>query len=222
MIFEEGLQRLVILLQTIGPVIVAHFLDGFFHHGTEPRHHGLQGGGFFQIFIGAALGFVEGLEQSLRNPAVLFINVATDRDRVHDREDFGLAIIFALDLRIIGEETQNFEAIQRRGRAGCMEGIQLAIAQHLRNGFVLRDRFHFDVGGQIKTLLFGATRLFFATRIIGHAVDRHAVVLGQNTANPDRCRHLVFRHADLFADEILRRLDAGFGAHIDAGMTEEA
>ena len=47
-------------------------------------------------------------------------------------------------------------------------------------------------------------------------------MIGEDAADPDRCRHLIFRHADSLADQILGLPDAGFRADVNAGMTEEA
>ena len=63
-------------------------------------------------------------------------------------------------------------------------------------------------GGRSSAIFSGAPGLFFAAGQILHRIDRHAVFVGHDAANPRRRRHLVFRVADPFADQILRFADA--------------
>jgi hypothetical protein len=49
----------------------------------------------------------------------------------------------------------------------------------------------------------------------------HAVFVLQHAAHPDHRRDLIFGQADALAAQVLRLLDAGAGAHIDAGMPEQ-
>ena len=51
---------------------------------------------------------------------------------------------------------------------------------------------------------------------------QHAIFVLQHAAHPDYGGDLIFRQTDALALEIGRRADAGIGAHVDAGMPEQA
>src|SRR5262249_57768975 len=48
-----------------------------------------------------------------------------------------------------------------------------------------------------------------------------AVLVLQQAGNEDEAGRAPLRRADAFAPQILRRVDAGAGAHVNAGMTED-
>ena len=94
--------------------------------------------------------------------------------------------------------------------------------QHLGKGLVRADAFDLDVIGQVELQLFRPAGLLFAAAHIGDAIDGHAVMVGEDTADPDRRRHLVFRITDALADQVFRFVDAGGGVDVDAGVAKEA
>jgi hypothetical protein len=47
-------------------------------------------------FIGQVLRLLERLQQRLRDPAVLLVQIALDHDRMHDREDAGFLVVALL------------------------------------------------------------------------------------------------------------------------------
>ena len=53
------------------------------------------------------------------------------------------------------------------------------------------------------------------------SVGLHAVFVLHHAAHPDHGGDLIFRQADALAAQVLRRLDAGVGADVDAGMAEQ-
>jgi hypothetical protein len=65
---------------------------------VRPGEHGLLRGGLGEVTIGELLRLAERLEQRLRDPAVGFVNVAADDDRMHDRKDLRGAPIVQLHL----------------------------------------------------------------------------------------------------------------------------
>ncbi len=74
----------------------------------------------------------------------------------------------------------------------------------------------------------GRSRASFSARpgssstagVVGRAVGRDAVLVGQDPADPDHRRQLVFGIADSPPGELLRFGDAAAGVHIDRGMPE--
>ena len=76
--------------------------------GREPWQHGFQGSRFVEVFISFALRLNEGLGQRLRNPTVGLIDLAANHNGVHDGENFGLAIVRALNVHIIFKQALHF------------------------------------------------------------------------------------------------------------------
>ena len=161
---QESRQCCAIFFETIGPVVVAHFAARLFDVMGKPGQHGFQRRRFGEIVIGALLRRAERLEERLRDPAICLVDVAPDGDRVHDRKNPGLSVIGAFDLGIILEQPHDTQAVVG-GRFPCgMEGVDLAVAQHLRERLVLGDRHDLDIGRQIERLLFRPPGLFFDHR----------------------------------------------------------
>ncbi len=73
-----------------------------------------------------------------------------------------------------------------------------------------------DVRRQVELELLAAARLLLAAGAVGDAVDGHAVVLGEDAADPHRRRHLVLGRPDALADQVLRLADAGVRVDVDA------
>ncbi len=77
-------------------------------------------------------------------------------------------------------------------------------------------------GREIELQLLGAPRLFQSTGVVGDAVDRNAVVVGEDAADPHRGGHLVLGIADALADQIDRFANPAGGVHVDARMAEKS
>ena len=142
---------------------------------------------------------------------------------MHDWEDARASEVIAFDGRKILEEPAHpaVAGAERGGRPGRVERVDFAAGQHRRQRLVRTDVAHADARRQVERQLFGAARLFESARHVVDALDWHAMRVGENSADPDGRRHLVFRRADGAADQILRPFDAGGGVHVDARMPEE-
>jgi hypothetical protein len=130
----------------------------------------------------------------------------------------------SLDLDIVREQADDPAAavLEARRLARRVERVDLAVTQHARQGLVRADRRQADVRRQVQLLLLGAAGLLLAAGQVGDAVDRHAVVVGEDAADPGRRGHLVFGIADAAADQVLGLPDAGAGMDVDRGRAEEA
>ena len=106
-------------------------------------------------------------------------------------------------------------------RAVCSASIS-PLASIAASVCVGADRLDPDVRRQVELQLFTASRLLLAAGVIGDAVDGNAVMLGQDSANPHRRRHLVLGRSDPLADQVLRLADAGARVDVDARMAKEA
>src|SRR5260370_15913637 len=84
---EEGLERPAIGLDAVGPEVLAEDLGDFLRARGEPGQWDARGVVFAQAREAPALGGLEGLEEVHGDPAVPVVDLAADRDRVHDRED---------------------------------------------------------------------------------------------------------------------------------------
>jgi len=66
MITQEAFKDVDIVLEAIGPVVLAHFPLRFLDVMRKPGDHRLQRSRLRQVFVSAALRFLERLEQGLR------------------------------------------------------------------------------------------------------------------------------------------------------------
>ena len=222
-IAQEGIEHMAVGFQAIGPPVIAHLATCLFHMRHQPRQHGHLRCGLIQALVYPPLRFGKGLVQRHRDPAVLLVHLAPDHHRMHDGEDAGLAEIGALDLDIVLEQTLDAirRAGERRGRACALQGIDLAGGQHLRQCLVRADVVHAKVRRQCQLEFFLPARCFFAASVVIDAIGLDAVLVGQNAAYPNRCGHLVLRHAHAFADQVFRLADTGLLRHENAGVPEK-
>jgi hypothetical protein len=103
-----------------------------------------------------------------------------------------------------------------------VQRVDLAIGQHPRQRLAGTDRPQMEALRQIELQLLVAPRLLLAPGVIGDAGGIDAVLVGQDAANPHRRGHLVFRHADALAHQVLRALDPAFRRDEDATVAEQA
>src|SRR5689334_13893707 len=101
---EKGLEGAAIGLDAVGPEVLAEDGRDLLGPRRKPGQRNARGVVFAEPRQAPALGGLETLEQVHGDPAVTVVNLAADRDRVHDREDAGLAVVGELDGRVILEE----------------------------------------------------------------------------------------------------------------------
>jgi len=129
---------------------------------------------------------------------------------LHDREDPGAAVIILLQFDVIVEQAPYFFRIfvKRRRRAGRHQRIELAVSDHLRQRLGWPDGMKANGRRKIELDFLVAPGLFLAAGEMLDVRDPHAVVVGQDAADPHRRRHLVLRHADALALQVLGAADA--------------
>src|SRR5882762_4841289 len=103
-----------------------------------------------------------------------------------------------------------------------MHGVELAVGDHLRERLLGTDAPHLEFRRQIERDLFFAAGLFLASGPVLAARGVDAVLVLQDSANPYGRGHLVLRHADSLAGELLRLADAARRADENARMPEKA
>lgn len=134
-------------------------------------------------------------------------------------------LVGLLDLDVVLEQARHLAALAGAvagGHARGIERVDLARGEHRRQSLRGADRLHADVRRQVELQLLVAPRLLLAAGVIAHRIDRHAVLVLQDAADPGRRGHLVLGTADLPADQVLRRADACRSIHIYAAMTKHA
>jgi hypothetical protein len=75
-----------------------------------------------------------------------------------------------------------------------VERVDLPAREHLRERAVRRDRCDVHALGQVEPELFHPARRVQAAGAVADRLDRHAVVLGEDAADPHRRGDLVLRH----------------------------
>src|SRR5262249_47451921 len=166
----------------------------------------------------------KGLEERACDPPVALIGFAPDHDGMHDGKYAGLAEIVLFDLAVVFEQAPDLAAAGCKGRrhARRVQRIDLAVREHGRERLCRAIRLDPDGGRKRESDLLGAPRLLQASGAVGDAVDRHGIVLGENSAYPDRRSHLVLGRPYPLAFEVAWRANAGVDVHVDARMPEKA
>src|SRR2546422_469920 len=103
-----------------------------------------------------------------------------------------------------------------------MHGVELAVCDHLRERLLRTDAPHLEFRRQIERDLFFAAGLFLASGPVLAARGVDAVLVLQDSANPYGRGHLVLRHADSLACELLRLADAALRGDENARVPEKA
>src|SRR4029079_2536997 len=163
-----------------------------------------QGCSLVELFVSDFLRLRERFVKRHRNPRIRFVNLAPDRNRVHDRKDLRLAVGRALDLDVGLEQAPHFVGLRVQcGRhARTFERVDLTRGEQVRERLVRPDVADPDARRQVELELLLAPGFFHATSEIFAAFDGHAVLVLQYAAYPDRRRHLVFDGAHALADQV--------------------
>src|SRR5262249_11730024 len=171
-----------------------------------------------------ALGFDEGLVKAGGEPAVAFVQLAAERDQMHDREDPGLRVELAFERAIVREQARDVGVTAEDLRlARADQRIDLALGEQRRQR-------------QAAVILFNAERLQQRGRVrptvAAGVLDRtlnptdprkiDAELMGEMAAHPDRRGLGIERHADTFAFQVLRRANACVGVDEDIAVPEHA
>ena len=110
---------------------------------------------------------------------------------------------------------------ERRRPARGEQRVELAVAQHVDQRLVRLERLEVEARDRLERRALVPARLLLAAVAPVDLGRLHAVFVLQHAAHPDHRRDLVFGQADALAAQVLRLVDAGVGAHIDAGMPEQ-
>ena len=147
-----------------------------------------------------------------------------DADQVHDRKQLGLLVVGDFRLAGVGKQPRDMRlAGKERGRrARGEQRIKFAVAQHADQRLVVRDGFQVEARDRLERRAFLAAGLLLAAAAPMNFRRLHAVFVLHHAAHPDHRGDLIFRHADALAAQVLRLLDAGALADVDAGMAEDA
>src|SRR5262245_53891031 len=186
------------VLPWIGPKNLPLLLDCGAHPGE--RHHARVR----YPLIGHLLRRLECLDQVGGDPGIFVDDLLANRGDVHDREYPGLAIILDLDLLVVRKQPRNalIAHHERTRDGGGDHRWNVAVSEHVveRLGALL------DLDAQIARRVEGDV-----LAAVGHPCDRavrYAIALFQNAAHPDVAGRHEIGAADLFSDQVLRRLDA--------------
>ena len=110
---------------------------------------------------------------------------------------------------------------ERRRPARREQRIELTVAEHVYERLMRFERLEVQARDRLERRALVPARLLLAAVAPMDLVGLHAVFVLQHAAHPDHGRDLVFGQADALAAQVLRLVDAGVGAHIDAGMPEQ-
>jgi hypothetical protein len=96
----------------------------------KPGEHVAQRAAFLHQRERAVSRIAQGVIQALRHERVGLVDIATDDDEVHDREDAGAPIIVLLHLAVIGKQARDIGVRSNRlDRARTDHGIDFALGQ---------------------------------------------------------------------------------------------
>lgn len=131
--------------QTISPVAIRserllRVLDVL----LKPRQHVAQRGALVERLVAFVEREREGLADGPREPWMALVDVATEREHVHDREDLRLGEVGLLDLDEVRKEMVDGATAERRRPRCAVEGVDLAVAEHMREALAGTDRRDFD------------------------------------------------------------------------------
>src|SRR5882672_2770337 len=102
---DEGLERLAVLLQPVGPEVLAEQRLHALGVGREPGKRGVRCGDIGEPLDRTALRLVEGLVEIHREPGMARKDVGPDHDHVHDGENTGFPEVGCFDRLVVGKET---------------------------------------------------------------------------------------------------------------------
>src|SRR5581483_1023272 len=168
--------------------------------------------------------FDESLEQTLRDPAVACIDIATDDHAMHRREDFCFFPVGDFFILIVLEQAgyQRMPLEERRGSARGNDRVELTGDQHVVERLIGGDRRQPNLWWQLELELFDTSGLVETTIEPFDVLWADAVFVLQNATNPKRRRHLIFGYADLLSTQVVGRADPGARIDVNAGVPEHA
>jgi hypothetical protein len=190
----------------------------------KPGEHVAQRAAFLHQRERAVSRIAQGVIQALRHERVGLVDIATDDDEVHDREDAGAPIIVLLHLAVIGKQARDIGVRSNRlDRARTDHGIDFALGQELAER--VARAIDLDVG-LLEQRRHGraAVRARPLERALHPADFRKvdAIFVLQQPTNPDRGAHGVERDADTFALEVFRRPNASLAIEENEAVPEQA
>src|SRR6266699_5593272 len=155
---------------------------------------------------------------------MLLVKFAANHHRVHDRKNFrSLVILFLHGLVVLKQTAHVSWAFRKAGRrAGRVDGVDLAVAKHLRKGLVFGYGLEADFRRQRDGELFGSPRLFFPTAEIGDAGNRYLVIIAQDSPDPHAGGQLILWVPNALSTEVFRLANSTVAIDVDARMAEVA
>src|SRR5713226_1243734 len=127
---DEGLQRLAVLLQAVGPEVLSEEALHALSIGREPGERRVRGGDIREPLDGAALGFLESLVEVHREPGVALQHLGLDDDYVHDGKNSCLLEIRRFDVLVVRKQAPDSAAEGAR-RTRRKHGVDIPGEQHI-------------------------------------------------------------------------------------------
>ena len=153
----------------------------------------------------------EGLEERLRDPWILLVDLAFHDHDMHDWKDARAAEVVLFHRPEIRKEPRNVRRalVERRGHRG-QHRVELPALEHGVDALISRDHAGANIGCQFELdprLELGVGRVV-TPEVPVEVLGAHAIVVLQEAANPE-CRGLhELLHADAFALQVRGRADA--------------
>ena len=219
----DRLESRPVRLETIGPKVLAEHAPRLLDMVDQPGQCEPQRVGVIEAFDREIARFAEGAVDAARHPRMGAMNVLAHHHRVHDREDAGAAVIVLLDVLVVGKQPGNARRAveEARGDIEREQRIELAGVEHLFQRLPGGKKVEPDALRQIQRDQRRLDEAVEPAHEPVHVLGSHAVVVLQHAAHEHEPGRAPLRGADPPALEVLRRLDAGVGADIDAGVAED-
>src|SRR5499427_2334628 len=217
---DERLQRLAVLLEPVGPEVVAEEPLHALRVRSEPREGGMRRGDVREALDRAPLRIVESLVEIHREPGMALEHVRLDRDHVHDGENARLLEIRLLGRFVVGKEPPDSLAEVLRGTRR-QHRVELAREQHVVEraaGLGLQPH----SGRQLELHFLYAARLVHPRLDPVHRVERHARLVREKAARVDDRGLRPFGNADALALQLLGSREIAPLADVDHRVPERA
>ena len=161
--------------------------------------------------------------QGLGGPRMIGDHIRAHGDRVHDREDLGLAVIGLLDLLevrpqplAIGRTIQeNFRQVDRE------QCVDFARLHHGFKRLAVWQEFEADARRRCEGNQRRLRGRVEPAHEPAHLMRCHAIFVLDHALHEHGRRRAPLRGADAFSPQVLRLFDAGARADVDARMTED-
>ena len=150
------------------------------------------------------------------------MDVLAQHHRVHDRQNARAAVIIPLDLFIIREQPRDRRRafVKQLRDVERQQRVELTCRKHPLQRLPSGEEIEPDVVRQIERDQRRLDEAVEPAHEPVHVLRLDAVIVLQHAAHEDEAGRAPLRRADAFTLEVLRRVDAGAAAHVDAGMTE--